>query len=325
MKKKNDYVYAMSENARAPLKEIAQYLHMSPQRLKYISKSLKRDEIIKQAYCIFDYSYFGQLLFRVYFKGGYISETDKERILRALFKNPYIVSVYELTGEYDLVVEFACPNPSRFNKELKQTIALKPTLKDYKIILNLVTYLYPRQYLTDKSDLQRLHTEQLIGGDREQIQFNNNEKQVAKTLLQNPVGRLKSLAEESNLNTRTVKTVIKTLTEKKIIKGFRFVIDTEKLKISKSRMFLKLHNIKPEREQELVQYFGKTKEIIQANKTVGDWDVEIDIESFDRTRTRYIIMQIRKNFADIVANFNLMDFYSYHKRSYLPAYIFSDD
>ena len=43
-----------------------------------------------------------------------------------------------------------------------------------------------------------------------------------------------------------------------------------------------MHNISKEREEELLNYMLKTKEITQINKTVGDWDMEIDIETLDK-------------------------------------------
>src|SRR3989338_3588017 len=126
------------EHARTKINKLASKLKKSPQRVKYTLKLLNK-EILVHPYCVFDYSYFGLILFRVYFKGGYISEQDKTGIISTLRENPYVISIYELTGEYDLCVEFASPNPSRFNKELKKISNLLPTLTDYKIVLNVVT------------------------------------------------------------------------------------------------------------------------------------------------------------------------------------------
>ena len=151
---KIDYnmLYLKSENARMRLKAVSKALRKSPQRLKYNFDVFEKEDIIKNPYCIFDYSYFGLVLFRAYLRGVYVAEQDKKRIIDELRENPYIVSVYGLTGEYDLVVEFASPNPSKFNKELKKIVNLMPTLNDYKIVLNIVTHIYPRHYLVRTND-----------------------------------------------------------------------------------------------------------------------------------------------------------------------------
>ena len=325
VKTDHNLIYLWSENARISLRELSQYLKKTPQRLRYSLASLKRDNLIGDSYCIFDYSYFGLILFRVYFKASYINEQDKVRIISEIYNNPYVVSIYELTGEFDIVIEFSCPNSSRFNKELKKIITLTPALNDYKIVLNIVTHNYPRNYLSNNLKPLNIKPERIIGGDREMELFNIKEMNVMKNLLLNPIIRFVDLADESGLNIKTVKSIINNLTKRNIIKGFKHIVNTNELGINKNRLFLKLHNISIDRENEIMEYLLKTKEIVQVNKTVGDWDMEIDIESLDRNKMRNIIMELREEFKDIIEKYNLIEFYSYYKRSYLPLYLFNED
>lgn len=323
-KNDNSLIYMISENSRYKLQDISRFLKKSSPRLKYNIKMLEKDEVLKEHYAVFDYSYFGLLLFRVYFKGGYIGETDKKRILNILMKNSHIIGIYELSGEYDLVLEIAAPNPSRFNKELKELVSIKQTMNNYKIILNYVSYIYPRHYLTKSQILQSLHKERIIGGDRINQDFSENEMAVIKELVKNPNGRLSTMAKNSNMNILTLKKTIESLTNKNILQGFKRFVNIEKLGISKHRLFLKLHNMSKEADQEITEHLLQTKEVIILNKTVGDWDMEIDIETFDKTIARKIIMEIRSKFTDIIESFNMIEFDSYYKRSYLPEFIFDE-
>ncbi|MFH1127189.1 MAG: Lrp/AsnC family transcriptional regulator [archaeon] len=319
----NDLIYLRSENARISLKELSRILLKTPQRLKYSISVLEKEGILRDPYCIFDYSYFGLILFRVYFKGAYISEKDKEHIIAELNKNPYVVSIYELTGEFDLTVEFACPNPSKFNKELKLLATSIPSLKDYKIVLNLVTHIYPRHYLVKTANPLSLDPEKIVGGDREKESFNQNEMLVMKNLLLDPTMRYTDLANKTGLNIKTVKSVLKVLAKRNIIKGYKYIVDANRLDIQRNRLFLKLHNVSIERENQIMAYMLKTKEIVQSHKTVGDWDLEIDIESPSKSRVRYIIREMKEEYPDLIERFNLIEFYNYYKRSYLPMYLFS--
>ncbi|MFH1275956.1 MAG: winged helix-turn-helix transcriptional regulator, partial [Candidatus Woesearchaeota archaeon] len=282
--------------------------------------------LVANPHVIFDYSYFGQILFRVYFKGGYIGEKDKADIVKKLSENGYVVSIYELLGEFDLAVEIEAPNPSRFNKELKKVASLIPTLNKYKVILNLVTHLYPRIYLVPKSnfDVTSFSSEIIVGGDRVISQFSENEMKIMHYLLENPKIRMTVLAKKSNLNIKTAISVFKELKKRKIIKGFKYTLDTTKLGIYKFRLFLRLHNLTAEKEDKLLEYFKQTKEIIQVNKTIGDWDLEVDIESFDKARIRYLTLQLREEFKELVEDFNLIEFFQIHKKSFLPSYLFQD-
>lgn len=321
----HSFVYCRTENARLPLKEIANHLKKSPQRLKYNVSILEKEKIIHAPYCMFDYSYFGLILFHVYFKGGYIGEKDKTKIINELLSNEFITSIYELTGEFDLAVDFIAPNPSKFNKELKKIIGLLPTLNDYKIALNVVSYVYPRHYLTKNKNLHNLHVERIVGGDKEREEFTESELAIVKHLLQNPVIRYSHLAKKSELNVKTVKSTIRSLTKRNIIKGFKYNVDKEKLGITAARLFLRFHNVSVEREQQLMEFMSNTSEIVQLNKTVGDWDLELDLEAVDNKSIRSILVQLRQEFKDLIERFNLIELDHCHKKSYLPKYIFPEE
>ncbi len=320
----NTLMYLLTENARMSLKELAQELRKSPQRLKYSISILQKENYLLEPYSVIDYSYFGLLLFRVYFKGAYVSEAEKTKIVEELKSNPFIVSVYELTGEYDLIAEFASPNPSKFNKELKKLTRQIPTLDNYKILLNLVSHLSPKHYLTKDERLQNIHTERIVGGDRPREEFAAKELDVMRELVLKPTIRLTELSKKSGLNVKTAKSVVISLMKRNILKGFRYAVNFEKLGIAKARLFLRLHNLSPEREAQLMEYLLRCENVVMVHKTVGDWDLEIDVESFDKNNTRIILTKLREDFKDLIERSTVMEFYSYYKHSYLPMNVFED-
>ena len=322
---KKSALFLRSERGELKIREVANILKKSSQRLKYQLTTLEKDQIVHDPYCIFDYSYFGLILFRVYFKEAYISEADKARIIKQLTENNYIVAVYETTGEFDLFIEIAAQNPSKFNKVLGSIINLIPTMRHYQTLLNIVTYLYPRYYLTEREFLYSYVPPQIIvGGDREIQVFTKNELIIIKNMLDNAKIRLTSLSEKSALNIRTAKKNLKCLQEKNILKGVKYQINTDKLGINSHRIYLKLHNRNADRDNELLKFLRDTREIIQASKTVGDWDLEIDIESPDRTRIRKLIVLFREKFKDVIEKFNIMELNQSYKRTYLPKYYFEN-
>lgn len=315
-----ELVFLVSENARIKLRELSELLRKSPQRLKYAYLRLEKEAIIYQPYCVFDYSYFGLILFRVYFKGGYIGERDKGAIIRKLVENPYVVSISELSGEYDLAIELCAQNPSRFNKELRQVSEIIPTLNYYKVLVNIVTHIYPRAYLTREPLMP--FPPILLGGDREFRSFSEKEMSLIKALLENPKQRTTMLARKCGMNPRTVNGLLNALVKQKVIKGFKYLVDLDKLGIIQYRLFLSLHNVSEERDSELMEFLTSTKEVTQVNRCVGDWAMEVDIEATESPRAKYIIKQLREDFKDIISGFNLIEVVHQHQRSYLPAHVF---
>lgn len=321
----HNLVFLRSENARMSFKEIARIVKKSPQLIKYNLSVFEKGGILHDPYYIFDYSHFGLIVFRVYFKGVYIKEQDKLRVIAELRQNPYVLAIYDLVGEFDLGVEFAAPNPSKFNKEFKKIITANPLLKEYKIVLNIVTHIYPRNYLVNSAELLTLYNQKIVGGDREKEQFTPEEMTILRVLLYNPTIRYTALAKESDLNVKTAKSILRNLTKRNIIRGCKFLINKNSLDITKSRLFLKLHNLDLEHESRFLDYLHDMPGVIQLNKTVGDWDVEIDLESLDKSGVRYIISKLREEFSDLISGFNLIEVYEYHKRTYLPEYLFKEE
>ena len=316
-------LFVFTENSRTRLKDASVVLKKTPQRLKYSLKVIESEGILSEPFCIFDYSRFGLILFRIYFKGGYIGDRDKESVINKLVLIPYVVSIYELSGEFDLAIEMAAPNPSRFNKELKKVADLIKTLNTYKVVLNLVTHIYPRTYLLKTAELlMGRENDVIIGGDRTIERFTDNEMAVMGALLKNPTIRMTVLSEEAGLNVRTAKSIIRDLENRNIIEGYKRIVDPNKMGINKFRLFLKLHNVTQERDTEMLDYMLSKKEIVQLNRTVGDWDMEVDIEALDKTAIRRVIHNMRQEFTDIIETFNMIEFYQYYKRTYLPASLF---
>lgn len=296
----------VAQDARIRLKDLAKKTKKSLQRVKYTFSVYER-EYLEHPHAVIDYSRLGLLLFRVYFSGAYFAEQDKEKILAAFIKTPDVIAVYELEGAYDLVIEVVSENPSKFSKLFKQLIARFPTLHNYLIVLNTVTYLYPREYL-----LKDTHNSILIGGDRPVEKLSENEKIILNLISQKPRIPMRTLAKTVGMHTKTVQSVIKTLSEKKILRGFQYTLQTAALNISKFRLFLTFHSA--EREDNIMKYLESVPEVVALNKTLTFW--ECDIESFDKRKIRKIILTLRENFKDVLQTSTSAEFYQYYKRQY---------
>lgn len=325
MKHRDDILFLTLENSRIKIKDISSYTKKSSQLVKYNIKELLKKSDIYSPHTIVDYSYFGLMLFRTYFKGAYVSEKEKNQLIRYFSEDKYVVSVSEMEGEYDLVAEIASPNPSRFNKVLKEMISTYPSLTKYRVSLNLVTYIYPRRYLTGNERIKLFVPQSIVlGGDREKEDFTQKEIDIIKEIVKNPNIRMTVLSKKANLNVRTASKIISGLRSRNIIRGYKYLLNTSNLGITRTRLFLKFQNLNKESEDNLTLSLESIKEVVSANKTLGDWELEIDIESSDKTRIRKIIMELREKFKDIIEDFTTMEILHISKRDYLPGYILSD-
>jgi len=313
-------LYLYGEDCRTSLSKIAKKIHKSPQLVKYTINRLEKEGIIPFYYTIIDYACFDMLLFKVYFMGGCSTSSELKLLIKKLIQNPYVTSVYETGGQYDLLVEFMAQNPSKFNKELKLLIKEHGELNNYDVIINIVSHLYQREYLALKNKKQDeffLPNKIVVGGDRNKIILSNNEKKVLSTLVRNPKIRLTSLASNLRINIKTVISAMKSLESKKVIRAYRSALNMQKCNLIKNKITLKLHNINIKKERKMLNFCLNNPNIVKFSKTIGEWDVEIDVETSSPTEFREIYLKIREEFKEVIRLFNSYRIYSIFKHSYL--------
>ena len=235
-------------------------------------------------------------------------------------QNPYVTSVYEIGGQYDLLVEFMAQNPSKFNKELKLLIKEHDGLNNYDVIINVVSHIYPRNYLMSKhkefSELSH-SLKIIIGGDRDRITLSNNEKKVLSTLIKNPKIRLTAIASKLRINIKTVISAIKLLESKKVIRAYKSALNMQKYNLIKNKITLKLHNIDIKKEKNMLNFCLNNPNIVKFSKTIGAWDIEIDVETSSPTEFREIYLKVREEFKEVVRSFNSYRIYKVFKHNYL--------
>jgi len=161
----------------------------------------------------------------------------------------------------------------------------------------------------------------VIGGDRAPEQWDPRELAILHFLIGDPTLRLTTLAEKCHLNIKTVMMLLKGLQQRKILRGFQYILNHHFLGIIKQRLFLKLHNLSEQREEQLMHFFLSTPEIVQVHRTIGDWTMEVDIESLDQLRLRQVIRDIREQFKDLIETFTMMEFDRYYYKSFLPRHV----
>lgn len=84
---------------------------------------------------------------------------------------------------------------------------------------------------------------------------------------------IQQLAKKIGLSKDAVKYRINKLTKEGIIKSFNAVIDTGKLGFISFRLFLTFYNLSPAKEEEILNFLLKNKNLVWLVQVQGNWDV----------------------------------------------------
>jgi len=308
-------LFELSESPRVPLSKIGKRIRLSQQMASYKLRSYLENGLITSFYPLVDYSRFGYLNFRVYFKTDYINRDRFHDLLSRLSKEDNIVEIIECGGRYDLVLVFSAKNPSFFNKYMKNMIYTHKQLKDHTILTTVVTHLFPRKYLV--GDIRNTK-DVIVGGDRDMIEVDKTDTSILQELHNDAMKTSVDIAKKAGVNPKTVIHRMRKLEELGVIKGYSPLIDLQRMGYHVNKILLSYHNLSPEKEEELKNFCMRNPNITELIKLFGEWDAEITVETKRMEEFRNVYSMIREQFQDIIHTSENFPVFNVHKKQFLP-------
>jgi len=289
MKQNYRLLFELSLNSRIRRKELCTRLAISPQLLNYLFKKIEKKRLLQ--YCVkTDPAKFGLINIAVLI--AFTSFESKNRVLESLKSNDYVFSIKELTHGADLLVEYAVPNLSFFNKLHTAFLELYwDKVKVLDIVPIIVKHVFPIKYLYAKS---KLNSKKIYSGDREMLSFSNSEKLVLKELLSSPQISHVGLAQKTKLNIRTVLKTINRLEKINVIKDYSIIPSISRLNISSCIVFVNLDYLEPGRVDKFISYVLNLQEVTSAYKLMGRHALFLEINSLKSYKP--VLNKIRDEF-----------------------------
>ena len=127
----------LQEDARKSLKEIAEKVGVAEGTVYNRINKMKRIGLIKKFIPVIDYSVLGYDIIAVIgvtAEGGYLVEIEKE-----IAKEPNVTAVYDVTGEFDIVVVAKFKGREDLNTFVKKIASMENVKRTYTmLVLNVV-------------------------------------------------------------------------------------------------------------------------------------------------------------------------------------------
>ncbi len=315
----NFVLQGLEINSRYPFSNQQYKLKKKQQLLSYTLKSLIKKGIVKSFYTLIDYSRFDVLNFRVYFKVNFLSEQKYKELVDFFVDNPYTSKVISCSGQYDLICVFFAKNASQFNKILRSFMEKFPDqLQNYMILTSVVAHEFGKKYLFDKNNEP---IDIVIGGDRVPEKFDKNDLLLIDMLSNNARVNSVDVAKKLNITSRSVINKIKALEKKSVIKGYRPIINLEKIGYGSNLLLIKYHNVSTKIEKELTNFLALHSNVVSYIKVFGNHDLEVVVDTKNQFEYRKIEIEIRQKFANLIHNIENVPIFSVHKINFFPQFI----
>lgn len=313
LKKRDKHLlYELSTNAREKQTNIAKRLRISPQTLKYHLDNLTQKRTYN-THTIIDPARRGLITIRCFLNFTSFNKHTQNDIIRELKDKPDVVFIQRLRLGADLLIEYAVPNLSYFNKThtafLHQNSDAIRNTNTYPV---LVRYIFSRTYMRPRTK----NRSKILSGDREPVDISTTEQEVLNEIIKEPQSTILDLARKTSHDPRTIRSAITHCEKNKIIRGYSIDIDYRQTKISSALLGIHFNYVTPKELDRFVEFANQTKEIVRLEKVIGQEEVFLSIETF--TNYTEIIEHLREEFK--ITQYSVFEAGNIEKNTYVPRY-----
>jgi len=299
----------LDENARFTNSQIAKKVGLSKPAVEYRIQRLHKNNLIFEYYTVINFAKLGYSLYKIYFKFQNTTPSKEKELTNYWVKQKNAVWVAECRGKSDLAVSILAKNNFEFGFILNNFMnKFSKFVLDKEILLNESTSIYSRSK----------NNEFLYAKPQRPYELDEAEKRILGELATSARINIIDLAEKLKLSRDIVNYRMKKLTSQNIISQYRCYPMLENLGIKLYKVIIRTKNLNNEKYDELKSYSKKHSSIPQILKLIGSWDLEIEIESESEDEFYKVLNELRKNFSDIIRDFDIIRITDTKKYNYFP-------
>ena len=313
-KKDRKILYELDFNARQTDSEIAKKVGLSREVVNYRINGLLEKGIIKNFLTILNHNALGYLAFRIFFKFRDVSTEKEEELVE--FLQEKVAWLVRVRGNWSFNCMIFTTNVfaiESFLNEFKKKF--QENLIDMRFSLITKMYHYRRAYLCNKE--QDTSDYEVMGESMKTVDLDKIDLKILEALQNN--ARLSSIeiANKIAVSERVVRYRLKNLVNKKVILGFRSLLDMSKLGIYYYKIHFKLKDFSDENRKRIDTYAHYHPNIIYQTVTIGGPDLELEIQISSSRELYKILDKFTQEFSGVIDDYELLEYDKEYKLSYL--------
>ncbi len=305
-------------NARQSASELGKKVRLSKDVVNYRIKRLESLNVIKGYYVVLDISKLGYLNFRVFLKFYNVTPEKEREIIDYLNHHPRVGWLVSVDSHWDMNMLVWAENVYVFKQFWNEFLNhYKNYLEDKWISVITEMVLYTRGFLLEEGEKYEPNM-LIVGGSPEIVNLDDSDLKILKVIANNARMPLVDISRKTNLSAKVVEYRIKNMVKKKVILGFKVLINLDLLRIRYFKVHLTLQNMTPAKERELMTYAQLHPNIYIVDVAVGGADFEIEILVKSSDDFHKIVNDIKRRFAGIIRNIESYNYFKEYKWVYIP-------
>ena len=252
--------------------DISKKLLISKEMLSYRLKRLKSEGILQNISPIIDYAKLGYHIYRLQLQYHSTTKEQKEEVMTYLKEISELSWLVELAGSWDIAIGFKIKDTERFEEIYTQIITKYGGIIKNKLftIVSSIEHLSPN-YI-QPGDRQRI----LTGKNYDKIELEENAKKIIIELNKDGQLTLSELAKRLKVSITTIRYHLEFLESKKIIVGYKPIINATKLGFEHFKIVLELADTS--KKNLAKEILGQNNNVIYITESLGKYDLEFEAE-----------------------------------------------
>lgn len=316
-------------NARIPMTELARKTKLSRQVVEYRLQRLGQEKVIFGALTIVDSGVLGYGWYRVLLRLLKVTSLQKNQFIDYLKTNKNITWLGEVGGNWDIVANFACKDHHEFNVLFEEICSkFGQFIMHHEVLTYVNIYDYPRTYFLNNSHNYNNNSPQNNSNrpsffhamiKNEHFSLDGLDKNILQQMSVHAFTSTVELGNRLKVSRNTIKNRLDELEKKKVILGYRIIINPSSLGYHSHLLFLGINQLDLQREKQLYSFLSSIPQITFVVKHIGKWRMGMEIETKDEIEFQNIFVEIRGKFSDIISDYESFPVFKDHVINYFPG------
>lgn len=309
-------------NSRQSYNEIAKKISSKKDSVAYTVKKLEDDGIIDKYVPVFSLNMLNLSTFKIYFNLKGTSKMKEDEIVRWLKNKTDVLWVARSVDQWNLMIGFIDRYLHDFSKQKKEVLNyLSDYISDYRISFIEDGFTFDRKYLFNKKKGRKVF---LYGGKRDSLIIDKVDLKIIEMIKNNARFSYVDLAEKLNLDARTIKQRVRVMQKKEFLQGYTVFLNINKIGYQLHKLCIYLGKYEEGVEKEISEYLKKNPKTIHLIKCIGDWELEIEMESNNIIEVHEYIAELRNVFHKEIKKVDLITITKEEKLEFFPKISLKD-
>ncbi len=323
-------LHQLDLDARMPISKIAHNLKISRIVADYRIKKMKQAGLIRAFTSMIDPCKFGFSSWKIYLRLHNLKPETEKQMIEFLNNHNQVWWVAKCYGSYDFLYSVFAESFYEFNQVLNKFHELFGAyIAEESINNHLEPRYFFRGYLIDETP-KELCMPFMKKPTKEKV--DEIDISIMRKMGKNCRIPLTELAQDLKITPRIVNYRIKELMKRQLIVFNRLSLDVNKLGMDFYKGLIYLKNVEEKHLRSLIQYCKEHPYINEVVKSVGAWQMEVEVEAREFKHFNEIMEELKLHFPDLIikiehvllyqeykAEFNFLDYYQEGMRKLSPV------